>query len=94
MNWNDSLKEELETWKQFLVDSEMENERRRVFNFAMDTLDPEYLLKKLDVVFDSLKCAAKLNLAFDFALKNVANESCWYYYPHEHITIWSIIAAI
>ena len=33
------LKEELEKCKQFLVDSEMKNGRRRVCNDAMDTPD-------------------------------------------------------
>ena len=39
---DNSLKEELETSKHFLVDSEMGNRRHRVYNFAMDTLDPKY----------------------------------------------------
>ena len=58
-----SLKVELETCKHFLVDNEMENGKYRDYNFAMDTLVPKYLMEKLDVVFDSLKCAAKLNFA-------------------------------
>ena len=36
----------------------------RVYHFPMDTLDPKYLLEMLVVVFDSLNCAAKLNIAF------------------------------
>ena len=39
-----SPKEELETCKHFLVDSEIGNGRHRVYNFAMETLDPKYLL--------------------------------------------------
>ena len=41
----------------------------------MKTLDPKYLLEKLDDLFDSLKCAAKLNIAFGFVLKIVQNGS-------------------
>ena len=41
-----SLKEELKTCKHFLVVSEMEIGRHRVYNFAMDFLDPKYLFKK------------------------------------------------
>ena len=52
-----SLKDFLETCKHFLVDSEIENERRRVYISAMNTMDPKRLLEKL-VVFDSLKCGA------------------------------------
>ena len=60
----------------------MENGRHRVYNFAVDTLDRKYLLEKLDVVFDSLKCAAKLIVAFGFVLKNVEGN-CRFYYAHE-----------
>ena len=65
-----------------LVDSEMENGRHKVYNVAMDTLDTENLLEKLDVVFDGLKSAAKLNKAFSFVHKNVEDGSCRYYCAH------------
>ena len=48
----------------------------------MDTLVPKYLLEKLDVVLDSLKCTAKLNVAFGFVLRIVEDGSCGYYYAH------------
>ena len=41
----------------------------------MDTLDTKCLFETLDVAFDSLKCAAKLNVAFDFVIKNVEDGS-------------------
>ena len=75
-NEDNSLKEVLETRKRFLVDNESENGRHRVYNFVMDTLDPKSLLEKLDVMFDSLKSAAKLNVAFGFVLKNVDDWIC------------------
>ena len=74
-----SLNEELETCKHFLVDSEMDNGRLRVYNFAMDTLDPKNLLEKLVVAFDRLKGAAKLNVSFSFVFKHVGEGSCRYY---------------
>ena len=40
---DNSLNEELEKSKHFLLDNEMENARHRVYNIAMDTLDPKYL---------------------------------------------------
>ena len=83
---DNSLKEELETCKHFLIDNEIENGSHRVYNFAMDTLDPKFLLEKLDVVFDSLKCAGRLNVAFGFVLKNIEGGNCRYYYAHEKIT--------
>ena len=84
---DNSLKEELETCKRFLVDSEIENGRHRIYKFAMDSLDPKYLLEKLVVVFDSLICSAKLNVAFGFVLENVEDGSCRYYYAQEKITL-------
>ena len=74
-----SLKEELTTCKHFLLDSGIENGRHRVYNFAMDTLYPKNLLEKLDIVFDNLKCAVRLNVAFSFALSNVEERNCRYY---------------
>ena len=71
---DNSLKEELETCKHFLVDSKMENGRD---NFAMDTLEPKHLLKKLDV-------------AFKFVLENAGDGSFRYYYTHETKTIVEI----
>ena len=53
----------------------MQNGRHRVYNFAMDLLDPKYLSENLDVVFDNLKCGAQLNVAFNFLLKNVNDAS-------------------
>ena len=67
------MKEHLETCKHFLVDIEIDNKRHIFYNFAMDTVDPKYLFEKLDVVFDTHKCAVKLNVAFRFALKNLEN---------------------
>ena len=82
-----SLKEESETWKHFLLDSEIENGRHRVYNFAKDSLDPKHLLENLDVVSDSLRYAAKVNVAFGFILKIKEDGKCRYYYAHETITL-------
>ena len=70
------LEKKLETCKQFLIEGEIEDEGRRVYNFAMDTLDPKRLLEKFDIVFGSLKCAAKLIVACGFMLMNVEDGSC------------------
>ena len=63
-----SLREEMESCKQFLTDTEMDFGRHRVFNFAMSSFDISLLNDKLDYVFKELKCAAKVNLAFGFVL--------------------------
>ena len=52
---DNSLKDVLETCNHFLVDSEMEIGRHRVYNFARVTLETKYVLEELDVVFDILK---------------------------------------
>ena len=56
----------------------MENGRQKIYSCALDNLDPKYLLEKLDVVFDCLKCAAKLIVAFGFVITNIENRSCRY----------------
>ena len=82
-----SLREELESCKHFLTDTEMENGRHRVFNFAMSSFDMILLNNKLDYVFKELKRAAKVILAFGFVLKNVEDGSCRYFYAHESNTV-------
>ena len=82
-----SLREKLESCKHFLTDTEMENARHRVFNFAMSSFDISLLNDKLDDVFKGLKCAAKVNLAFGFILKDIEDGICRYFYAHENNTI-------
>ena len=81
------LKEELQACQHFLVDSELEKGRHRVFSFVMSTLENSLINKKLDLVFNGLKCAAKVNLAFGFVLKNVEDGSCRFFYPHGNNTV-------
>ena len=71
-----SLKEEVERCKQFLANSEMENGRQGGYNFAMDILDPIYLLEKLNVVSDRLNCEAKLHVAFGYVFRNIEEGNC------------------
>ena len=49
------LTEELESCKHFLTDTEMENGRHRVFNFAMSSFDMSLLNDKPDYLFKELK---------------------------------------
>ena len=66
-----SLGEELHSCQHFLVDSELERARHKVFNYAVETLNETIVNEKLDHFFNTLKCAAKVNLAFGFILKNI-----------------------
>ena len=45
---------------------------------------PTKSTKKLDEVFENLKCAAKVNLALGLVLQNVENNDYRYYYPHKN----------
>ena len=78
------LREKLESCKHSLTDTEMENGRHRVFNFAMSSFNISLLNDKLNYVFKELKCAAKVNIAFGFVLKNIEDGMCRYFYVHEN----------
>ena len=82
-----SLREELESCKHFLTDTEIENGRHRVFKFAMSSFDISLLNDKLDYVLKELKCATKINIPFGFVLKNIEDGMCRYSYAHENNTI-------
>ena len=82
-----SLREELECCKHFLTDTEMENGRHRIFNFGVSSFDMSLLNDKLDYVFKELKCAAKVNLAIGFFLKNIGDGVCRYFYADENNNI-------
>ena len=81
------LKEKLQACQHFLVDSELEKGRHRVFNFSMSTFDNSLIIEKLDSVFKGLECLAKVNFAFGFVLKNVEDGSYRYFYAHENNTL-------
>ena len=81
-----SLREEWESCKYFLTDTEKDNGTQRVFKFSMSFFDIFLLKEKLDYVFKELKCAAKTNLAFGFVRKNFKDGMCRYFYAHENST--------
>ena len=66
-----SLREELQSYRHFLFDSEIQKKRHSVFNFAVTNLTAQVSEEKWDRVLDKLKCVAKLNLALGFILKNI-----------------------
>ena len=65
------FREELRSCQHIWVDSEFERARHKVFNYAVETLNETIMNEKLDHFFNNLKCAAKVNLAFGFILKNI-----------------------
>ena len=84
---NADLKEELQACQHFLGDSELEKGRHRVFDFAKSTFDNCLINKNLDLVLKGISCAAEVNVAFGFVLKNVADGSCRFFYAHEKNTV-------
>ena len=82
-----SLREEFCSCQHFLVDSELERARHKVFNHAVETLNETIVDEKLDDFFNNLNCAAKVNLAFGFILKNIENAGFRYFYAHENNTL-------
>ena len=53
----------------------------------MSTFANSLIILKLDLVFNGLKCAAKINLAFGFVLENFEDGSCRYFYAHGNNTV-------
>ena len=81
------LREESLSCQNFLVDSELERARHKVFNYAVETLSETIVNEKLDHFFNNLICAAKVNLAFGFILKNIEDGGFTYFYAHENNTL-------
>ena len=81
------LREEFRSYQHFLVNSELERARHKVFNYAVETLNESIVNEKLDHFFNNLKCAAKVNLAFGFILKNREDRGFRYFYAHENNTL-------
>ena len=82
-----SLREELQSCRHFLVDSELQKGSCSVFNFAINNLTAQVIEEKLDRVLDKLKCVAKLNFALGFILKNIEDGKFRYFYAHENNTL-------
>ena len=81
------LREELQSSRHFLVDSEILKGRHSVFNFAVNNLTAQVIEEKMDRVLHKLKCEAKLNLALGFILKNIEDGKFRYFYAHENNTL-------
>ena len=63
------LEEGLRSWKQFFSNFEIKQRRHKVFNYAIKN-NAKIVDEKLDHIFNNLKCAVKVNLAFGFTFKN------------------------
>ena len=79
----EKLKEELIACQHFLVDTDVENGRQKVFNFQMSKLDTKIINEKLEEVFKKLDCAAKINIALGFFLQIIETGQYRHFYNHE-----------
>ena len=84
----EKLREELSACQHFLVDTEMESGRYKVFNFQMSKLDTKIINEKLEEVFNKLDSAAKNIIALGIVLRNVESGEYRYYYAHENNTLF------
>ena len=82
-----NLREELRSCQHFLVDSELERTRHKVFNCEVETLKETISNEKLHHFFNTLECAAKVNLAFGSMLKNIEDGGFRSFYPQENFTL-------
>ena len=81
------LVEELRSCQHFLVDSELEGARFKVFNYAIEYLYAKFVDGKLDYFFNNLDCAGKVNLALSFILKIIEDGGFRHFYAHENNTL-------
>ena len=66
----------------------MEKGRHQVFNFKLTKLDPHEINEKLNEVFEKLNCAATVNLALGFILRDVNTDEYRYFYAHYNNTFF------
>ena len=69
------------------MDSELERARHKVFNYAVEALNETIVNEKHDHFFNNLRCAAKVNLASGFILKNIQDGGFTYSYAQENNTL-------
>ena len=81
------LREKLRCCRHFLLVSELERARHKVFNFAIENLNAEIVDERLDHFFNNLICAAKVNIGFRFILRKIEDGGFRYFYPHENNTL-------
>ena len=82
-----NLEEVLQSWRHFLVDSEIQKGRHSVFNFAVNNHTAQVIEENLDRVLDNQKCAAKPNSALGLILKSIEDGKFRYFYAHENNTL-------
>ena len=83
------LRDELNSVKHFLVDSESFRGKHKVFNLAAGELNPLLIADDFRTVFSKLKNAAKRNIRLGFVPCNIETGDYRYYYAHENLLIFN-----
>ena len=81
------LREELRSCQHFVVDSELEKARHKSLQLCYGEPRRKSCPQKTDLFFNNLKCAAKVNLAFGFILRNIEDGGFRYLHDHENNTL-------
>ena len=81
------LREELESCKHSLTDTEMENGNTKSSTLPCRPSTCLCSLTNWIMYSKKLKCAAKVNFAFGFVLENIDYGMCRYSYAHKNNTI-------
>ena len=81
------LKEEHVFCNLSFVDFEFEKRRHCVFTYTMSSFKNYFLNEKLHLVFNQLKSAAKVTLAFEIQLNGNEFVTCRYCYAHKNNTV-------
>ena len=76
----EKLKAELSACHHFLVGTEMENGRHKVFNFQMSKLDTKTMNEKLKEVFNNLDSALKSTLRWDLFFQKLRRANIERYF--------------
>ena len=77
----------VDSCQHLFVDSELERVRHKVFDYEKDNLNAQIVDEKLDNSFNSLKCAAKVKLTFEFILKKLEGGGFRFFYAHKNNTL-------
>ena len=83
------LRDELNSVKHFLVDSESFRGKHKVFSFAAAELNPQLITDKLRTVCSKLDNSAKIKISLGFVLRNIETGDYRYYYAHENSSIFN-----
>ncbi len=72
---DDKLLEEMKAVQHFLIPTVHESKHQTAFTYPLETASHEEVYTKLMDVFEQVPCAIKLNIAFGFVLRNVAQDT-------------------